>query len=182
MIDIKKEYRTRDGRKVTNLRYRPGEITYPFAGSIEGRGCGDSWTADGKYYAMSGDHRADLIEVQQEKTMPAIDFTKPLQTRDGHTVEIISTSARGPASILGYIGKSERIHRWEPSGKFDSSNIDHHSLDLMNVPPAKHVRYVNIYGDGQAHVHTSSDTANNQAVGGRIACVKIEYTEGQFDK
>ena len=114
--------------------------------------------------------------------MPPIDFTKPVHTRDGHTVEIISTTARGRAPILGYIGKTDNIHRWDTFGKFDASGVEFHALDLVNVPPAKHVRYVNIYGDGQAHVHTSSDTANNQAVGGRIACVKIEYTEGQFDK
>lgn len=48
--------------------------------------------------------------------------------------------------------------------------------------PIKHVRYFNVYRDHVSNVQLNSrEMADNSAVSGRIGCVRVEFTEGQYD-
>jgi hypothetical protein len=64
--------------------------------------------------------------------MSNIDFTKPVETIDGTTVQIISTEGRGKYPILGYIGnKSQYVTSWMPDG-FYLSDKSESGLNLRN--------------------------------------------------
>lgn len=54
----------------------------------------------------------------------------PVATSCGESVEIITTTARGEYSIIGYIGNSTTPQRWSSSGYFFSS--DNPTLSVRN--------------------------------------------------
>jgi hypothetical protein len=183
MIDITKQYRTRDGREVTGLREARNsdefDRRYTIVGYINGRSKLQAWTENGQFMMGNSEHESDLIGV-----LPEIDFTKPLQTNGGinaQPVTLITTTGRGNYPVIGYIGDSAKPTVWTARGKKQLGLIS--SEDLMNVPPQKIVRYVNCYQD-DAHkgfLYESRDKADRSQAANRIACVRIEFTEGQFD-
>lgn len=54
-------------------------------------------------------------------------------------------------------------------------------LDLVCEVKVKQVRYVNIYPNGTVFDHKSKRDAENVAGASRLACIRVEYEEGQFD-
>jgi hypothetical protein len=86
--------------------------------------------------------------------MSNIDFTKPVETIDGTSVQIISTEGRGKYPILGYIGnKSQYVTSWMPDGFYLSDksesglNLRNKAtqpqkvpLELCDVPPGSVIR------------------------------------------
>ena len=52
--------------------------------------------------------------------------------------------------------------------------------DLVKVKP-KRVLWLNVYPDGDSSSHESREDADSRSLDGRIACLKIEFAEGQFD-
>ncbi len=113
--------------------------------------------------------------------MNKIDFTKPVQTIDGQPVEIITTKGRDKKyPVIGYIGNSSTFHGFTLHGEYIED--EENKLNLMNVPEKK-TMYLNVYESGNSMVtHGTRDKADEHASVGRIACVKVEYTEGQFDE
>lgn len=74
-----------------------------------------------------------------------IDWTKPIQTKDGKPVEIITISGRlFLYPVIGYIGTETSTSTWTKDGKYMKSG-HRADKDLENVPPPKKVTYVNIY-------------------------------------
>lgn len=72
--------------------------------------------------------------------MPNLDFTKPIQTRDGrvvhdvHEIEHGLPECRHAKSLLGgYV--DGQIHLWYPWGSWHHEH--EHPLDLINVPEAE---------------------------------------------
>lgn len=113
----------------------------------------------------------------QNKTK-AIDFTKPLRTKTGHIVTLLSTEARGDYAVLGYIEDNSVISSWTKSGRFD---VYEHSLyDLENIPEPR-VAYVNCYDFGGGYAYESRARADATARPDRIACIKVEFVAGQYD-
>lgn len=47
-----------------------------------------------------------------------LDLTKPLQTRDGRKVEIITTKGREPYQVLGYIAGMTGVCEWTQNGDY----------------------------------------------------------------
>lgn len=54
-------------------------------------------------------------------------------------------------------------------------------LDLVREAKEKQVRYINIYQDGTAFAYKSQQGAELCASPNRLACIRVEYEEGQFD-
>jgi hypothetical protein len=82
---------------------------------------------------------------------PKVDFSKPVQTRDGRKVEIKFTDGRDSHyPICGYIEGDTFIQTWTSDGYF-SYNRHKSPNDLVNVPekpkPKTHKFYVNAYRD-----------------------------------
>lgn len=118
-----------------------------------------------------------------------IDFTKPLQTISGENVEIITLKGRGKYPILGFVGEFEHICSWDNKGIFYDKNRPHNNL--MNVPPQKISGFINIFRDAHTDELTCDDELFATRIKAdrsykefhvRIACIKIEYAEGQFDE
>lgn len=113
--------------------------------------------------------------------MKKIDWTKPVRTKNGWLVEIISTNARGNFPVLGYIGKYKNLTFWDENGKSPEIEADNH--DLENIPEEQTI-YVNIYRDQQdfyASSYRNRTEADKAASNKRIARVKVKFVEGQFD-
>jgi hypothetical protein len=185
MIDLTKQYRTRDGRPVTNLREAVKDDgftpTYTIVGYINGESKLHCWLPNGKFITGDNNNNRDLVEVQAPKKAPVpLDLTKPIQTYGADPVEIITIEGRGQYPIVGYIADSKTPSCWTREGL--KQHGASHPLDLMNVPPARYVGYVNIYPNKVKFlVYPSRAEADQGAGTTRIACVRVEYKEGQFD-
>jgi hypothetical protein len=181
---MKKKYRTRDGRAVVFTDYQPTKH-YPIRGKIEGsQHAEQAWTTDGFFYMSRSECRADLIEVEQENEVTKLDLTKDVQTKDGRPVTILSTKGRGDYPVVGYVGDNPMLVLWSKEGKCMNSVSSSGSSDLVN-PPAKFVRYINVYEGGSAEMHTSrerADTLASRTSATRILCKRVDMTEGEFSE
>jgi len=109
-----------------------------------------------------------------------IDIKKKWRTRSGLDVRLVSDQGHPDWPIVGYVDNASEPVAWEGSGCYlGSSQPD--DYDLVEVKEKK-VMYVNVYDDGELIRHVSSKSANNEASSTRIACVRVEYEEGQFDE
>lgn len=107
-----------------------------------------------------------------------IDINKKYQTRDGRPVELLTTSARGAWPVIGYIGDSGDLSRWSPDGTSYHYSCTN-ALGLVEVKP-KRVLWLNVYPDDEVHAHGSrEDAEGGNADDSRIACLKIEFEEGE---
>lgn len=71
-----------------------------------------------------------------------IDFSKPVQTVDGRSVEIITTTARKPHCVLGYIGDDDEVWSWTESGEMFE---EYPAINNLKNVPEKIVTYHNVY-------------------------------------
>lgn len=118
-----------------------------------------------------------------------LDLTKPVQTRNGfNDVEIIAINGRTPNyPIIGYLGGNNILHYWTVSGLSAERTV----LDLVNVPE-KHIVYLNIYDSTptsgiMSYKYATKAEAdkiakNTESYVKRTACIRVEYTDGQFDE
>ncbi|MBB6253037.1 hypothetical protein [Nitrospirillum iridis] len=118
-----------------------------------------------------------------------LDFTKPVQTRDGREVVILSTEAPGICPIVGYLKGEMTLRRWCRGGSYVVDAYAEHPMDLIQVPqPFKVIRYINVYSVTSPCVsvvssHATRQIADDRAGADRIACVRVEVdaVEGRFD-
>lgn len=111
-----------------------------------------------------------------------LDFTKPLQTRDGREVRIYSTDGMEPYPIHGAL-LSELgwvVHTWASSGVAVLGNSGG-SVDLVQVP-VKHtfVKWVAFWENGEATIYSENPVGKivNRFI---VAIKRVEgtYTEGE---
>ena len=110
-----------------------------------------------------------------QKDDPMIDPTKPLSTKEGERVELLSFKGRGKFTIVGYIGKSTLATSWTAEGQFCLDGPD--ERDLVNLPCV----YLNIYPDGIAQMFASRLDADMNATGKRVGRMCVEIKEGEYD-
>ena len=105
------------------------------------------------------------------------DPTKPVKGNDNQLAEIIYTSDEFLVALIG--GRRVPI-KFDLDGK--SMEPKYEYLSLINIPE-KHVRYINIYDDHESALYESRKNADNGKAKfqDRIACIRIEYEDGQFD-
>ena len=118
-----------------------------------------------------------------------LDPTKPVQTRGGKPVRILCADRADSAyPIVGLVmleSGYEEPEWWMPDGScYQNGSSDE---DLINVPE-KHVMYFNVYkGDCKYSIRYSANGTREQAdlsasgIVTRIACIRVEFEEGQFD-
>jgi len=81
--------------------------------------------------------------------------------------------------------RGEKIHYWHSfiGSWATSGNIEFSApFWLYRVAPKKIVRYVNCHPDSNNYGYETREAADRYAGHGRIACVRIEYHEGQYDE
>lgn len=116
-------------------------------------------------------------------TTKKFDPTKPVQTRDGRKARIVDTNYKGgPKSILAIVTLNstlEAAHAYNKDGSYLTNMTQ--DLDLINIPE-KYTLWVNLYADRGSmftHSHSSRAQADVNAGASRIACVKVEFEEGE---
>lgn len=141
-------------------------------------------TAD--YTSFGGSFKPGGTSPDHQKERPMIDFNRPLQTEDGRAVKILSTLGALPEPILGVVDP-EGSAPFNASWRFDGTRVwGARGLCLQNVPE-KVTRYVNVYrtrkGLDTGGAHPTRDDADKCMHGSaRVACMKIELVEGQYDE
>lgn len=107
--------------------------------------------------------------------MDAIDYTQPLQFNNGAKVRLLANDLKGQypvAVVMESPSGEDYIYRFALDG---TSKTGSHRL--MNVPPVKHTKWLNIY-KYTSQIHDSKEDADEHACSSRISCVPITYTEG----
>lgn len=112
--------------------------------------------------------------------MSKIDWSKPLQTRDGREVTIVTRCGRGAFPVLYYIGDNNNLEQATKDGYYCVDGIED-SRDIVNKS-MEMVKYLNVYENGDIITHNTRSNADH-AVGpsSRIACIKVVIRPGQFD-
>jgi hypothetical protein len=108
-----------------------------------------------------------------------IDINKKYRTREGREVRIYATDGSEGYSVHGAIleeGKWES-NTWDINGSFLGKPRESHQ-DLIEVKE-KIVRWVNVYDDNQWIAHDTKEEADVISDDNRIACIKIEFEEGE---
>lgn len=110
----------------------------------------------------------------------SIDWTKPVQTRDGRKVVIYCTDAPGTERVHGRVEGSGWPLSWQADGAYKCGGAS--SLDLINAPEPKRVAWVNLYPDQHGSAYKTKAEADEFCAHNRIACVRVEWSPGQFDE
>ncbi len=111
--------------------------------------------------------------------MKPLDFTKPIQTRDGRKVRILCTDGNGEYPIAGYIENHPTPTTWLPDGRM-YKNTEMWYGDLINPPIKRKVEFwVNTFDDDFMVWYTKEQADGHNR--GRIACLHFvrEYEEGE---
>lgn len=108
-----------------------------------------------------------------------IDFTKPVQTRDGKRVRILCTDATRTQPVIGtiYEDVSDEIYTWSITGEWMTTKGT--KYDLINVPERiERDVWVNVYPEDRSFdmVHQFKESADRNANESRLACVKIHIS------
>ena len=114
--------------------------------------------------------------------MTNLNYTKPVQTVSGDPVEIITTKGRGDYPVVGYRQDAAFPDTWTLKGEIDEGNSDI-DYNLINVPQDSKiiVRWFNVYSNSYVEDFSTKGDADINAMKTRIACKRIEFTEGEFD-
>ena len=165
IIEEGKRYVRRDGGLSDKIRFRKKkDVWFPFT---DGR---NLYAINGRCCQISGAHCGyDLISEYKEPSMKEIDFSKPLRFTaiDKAPVHYIGLDKDGKHMCQKTTGMEAIfvVDQWGKSAQF---------VDIENVPE-KLVRWVNVYPDA----HPSKKDADHCAAADRIACIRIEFEEGE---
>ena len=99
---------------------------------------------------------------------------KTYKTRDGRDARIYATDGKDVTPIHGAVdsGDGWEVCVWKPTGK----HFCEKGADLM---PPKKKAWVNIYPGGAGVAYDERASADGNCDCNRIACVEIEYHEGE---
>lgn len=113
-----------------------------------------------------------------------LDLKKPVQTRSGQSVRILTTDRQGEYPVVGlisYASGEERVETWALDGRNYKLGLPD-SMDLVNTPPPKRVVYLNDYPDRVPVLHVDRSRADAMAGPDRSARIRVEFEDGQFDE
>lgn len=104
-----------------------------------------------------------------------LDLSKPVQTRDGRPVRILSTDRRGgeyPIVALVSTGEIENVATFTIDGKCGGAICRPHTHDLVNIPERRFL-WLNIYANDLGSAHTTKQAANiyNESALGQIEII-----------
>ena len=106
-----------------------------------------------------------------------IDWTKPIQTKDGRKARVLCTDLKGHSPIVIAVScldsPDEGVIVYCTEG-----GVYSRSTPIINVP-IKHTGWLNVYKYDVSDIHFSKADAEYSKTAGRVACIPITYTEGE---
>jgi len=124
------------------------------------------------------------VRYVDHPSVPAIDWTKPVRTKDGRAVRVLCTDGpRTDYPVIGIIDGACEVLTWAITGVHSIGYTADH--DLENIPPEpkriKIERWANVYDEDEFYWWASRETADKCAKANRFACVKIviDCVEGE---
>lgn len=113
--------------------------------------------------------------------MLKIEAGKKYRTRGGDEVEVLRTGLNSSDPIAGIVTckntGDQSITSFKEDGSYFKGEI--HCLDLISEIKPKRVVWLNLYPlfgyDSRSEADASADPT-------RIACIRVEFEEGQFDE
>lgn len=114
----------------------------------------------------------------------ALDRTKPIQTRDGRPVRIITwTEGSKLYPIVGFVGDENVPESWTAEGEFIVGQTYEGGNDLVNVPPKQTVtwhRCSTVNGGYVGGTYDSSETARDGVFAYTlVGLVKVTWEDGK---
>ncbi len=144
----------------------------------------EDYMRDGRYLIGIYPNSSTHAMASRFKLEELIDWTKPVETISGLSVEVISASGRGNYPVLVYIADDTMSITYTLSGKqFIGDHENSFNLQNVKPKPIEIIRYFNMYKDGIANPgYKSREEANKGSdLEGRIGCKRVVFTEGEFD-
>ncbi|MDE2105110.1 MAG: hypothetical protein KGL39_48170 [Patescibacteria group bacterium] len=116
-----------------------------------------------------------------------LDLTKPMQTRDGRKARLLASDLKSQFQLVFVITDkdgNEHVGERYADGRYSSGYDRPHDIINVPEPPKVHVEYRNCYQRGVLNYYgyPSRVEADKEAGPNRIACIRITWTEGQFDE
>ena len=113
-----------------------------------------------------------------------IEAGKKYRTRGGDEVEILRTDVRDKQPVVGIFTDKhgdQEVCSWTPAG-FYFSQDERSIFDLISEVKPKRVVWLNVYGGvSPCYCYSTRKEADRQAGHHRIACIRVEFEENQFD-
>lgn len=139
----------------------------------DGARSNDAWDLDGQdachYKAWTIRNVAEV----PAPAAPALDLTKPLQTRDGRPVVLITSEGRGKYPVMGYVGDDTGPTSWTSEGNYQAHTAPRDE-DLVNVEDKPDVFFGSIYRCGSVNTWNDDTVAYFPSEEGR-ATVKVTF-------
>lgn len=112
--------------------------------------------------------------------MLKIERDKVYVTGHGKRVRVVCADNNSMPNfpVIGVYEESGDISAYTSEGHFWDDGVS--GFDLVREVKEKQVRYINIYPNNEIS-HNSRQTADDCAIHGRLARIRVEYEEGQFD-
>jgi len=144
-----------------------------------------AWWNNGSSYENQVND-TDLIEEVKENEMK-IEVGKYYKTRDGRKA-FVAFCTPSPCLIGPYVGYVETetnlIYNWLGDGAASMRASSNNKYDLIEEwkEPKSGVKYFNVYPECvDVSAYKDRAEANKHKDNDRIACVRVEWKEGQFD-
>ena len=115
----------------------------------------------------------------QQLQQQMVDWSKPIQTRGGQPARLV-TVIKGTFNHVVVVDDKQVIQVTE--GGLWQGEPYAEPMDIVNVPPKKMTGefWVNIYPDGSSAAgHLSRAEADKLASTNRVACKRVQWTEGE---
>lgn len=118
-------------------------------------------------------------------TQLKIEAGKKYRTRGGDEVEVLRTDVNSDESVVGIVTHKDDGSQWVAAYFSDGRYFLYGDspADLISEIKPKQVMWANVYVCPAFDTHHSSrEDADKYAGTGRIARVRVEFEEGQFDE
>jgi hypothetical protein len=121
--------------------------------------------------------RRKIVQPTVEPSKPAVDWSKPLQTRDGRKARllgVINARRRTHVVAITMLSGLEIESRHYPTGLKNESSANCKDDIINTTERIKREVWLNVYESGGITPWADKDTADTHALEGRIACVRVQ--------
>jgi hypothetical protein len=108
----------------------------------------------------------------------AIDFNKPVQTRNGEFVRVLCEDAGGEYPVVGLVGEQRELRTWTFDGVESIGTGFPHGRDLVNTPKPV-IRWFNLYHGEAGMAFDTKDECVRAGERQMLCVVKVTFLDGK---